>query len=484
MTQSTAAPRSNPQLRLRADPLLTAIADYVDRTAVASKRAYSTARYCLFDALGCALEALDYPACTKLLGPVVPGTVVPNGARVPGTALQLDPVTAAFNLGCMIRWLDFNDSFAGGAGHPSDNIGGVLAVADYISRRNRAATKSPFSMRDVLTALIKSHEIHGLLALENDFGKAGLDHGWFGRVATAAVTAKLLGGGHEEILSAASNACLEVNVRTFRQAPNTGSRKSWAGGDATARGVQLALMACKGEMGYPFALSAKDWGFYDVVLKGKPLVVRRRLGAYVMENVMFKISYPAGAHAQAAIECAIRLHPRVVGRLADVDRILITSHEKAVGVMDKRGPLTNPAARDHCLQYVVAMGLLFGNLTAQDYEDRAAADPRIDPLRAQMSVQASEEYTKAFYDLERRANPAAVEVRFRDGSSSGRVEIEYPIGHPQRRADGIPLLEAKFRASIARWFVPRRQDAILELFGDQRRLEAMAVDEFVDLFIT
>jgi 2-methylcitrate dehydratase len=466
------------------DLLLQKIAEYVTGYESASPEAHRLARLCLMDSLGCALQALQYPACTTLLGPVVADTTVPNGAKVPGTSYQLDPVTAAYNFGMMIRWLDFNDAFTAGAGHPSDNIGGVLAVADYVSRRNIAEGKRPLVMREVLTAIIKAHEVHGIVALENNFGAAGLDHGWFGRVATAAVAAQLLGGGVDEVFSAVSNACLEVNVRTFRQKPNTGSRKSWQGGDSTARGVWLAFMAMKGEMGYPSAISAPTWGFCDVAWNGEPLRVTRELGCYVMENVMFKISYPAGAHAQAAIESAVALASQVEGRLGEIERIVIRTHEKAMKVMDKTGPLRNPADRDHCMQYIVAVGLLFGTLTARDYEDEAAADPRIDTLRSLMQISEEPAYTSAFYDKERAANPTAIEVHFKDGTSAGPVETPYPIGHPNRRTDAIPLLLAKFRSSLALHYPPWQQHALTSVLEDETRLDAIPVPAFVDMTVT
>jgi 2-methylcitrate dehydratase len=465
------------------DRLLMDIARYVDATAIDSDSAYRMARLCLMDSLGCAFQALAYPECTKLLGPIVSGTVVPNGARVPGTSYELDPITAAFNLGALIRWLDFNDAFTAGAGHPSDNIGGILMLADHLSRVALAAGRPALRMRHVLTAIIKAHEIHGILALENNFGAVGLDHGWFGRVATAAVAAKLLGGGVEGIFGAVSNACLEVNVRTFRQKPNTGSRKSWQGGDSTARGVWLALMAAKGEMGYASALCAPQWGYCDAAWRGAALAVTRSFGSHVMENVMFKISYPAGAHAQSAIECAVKLHPMVAARLNDIERIDIATHEKAMKVMDKSGPLSNPADRDHCMQYVVAIGLIFGRLTARDYEDDAAGDPRIDALRALMHITEDPRHTSAFYDAARAANPAAIEVTFKDGSSTGRIETMYPIGHPSRRDDALPLLEAKFRASLTQCFAAKQQQALRNALAGQDTLEAMVVNEFVDLTV-
>src|SRR5215472_611543 len=382
------------------DKVLVDIVDYVTNYKIGSKEAYETARYCLMDTLGCGFEALSFPACTKLMGPIVPGTVVPNGAKVPGTSFQLDPVQAAFNIGCMIRWLDFNDTWlAAEWGHPSDNLGGILAVADYLARRAVHQNARPPTVRDLLTAMIKAHEIQGVLALENSFNRVGLDHVLLVRVATTAVTAAMLGASVEQIVNAISNAWLDGGaLRTYRHAPNTGSRKSWAAGDATSRGVFHALMALKGEMGYPSALSAKTWGFSDVLFRGKPLQLARPLGAYVMENVLFKISFPAEFHAQTAVEAAIKLHPQVRDRSGQIEKIVITTHESAIRIIDKKGPLHNPADRDHCLQYMTAIGLLFGTLTADHYEDKTAADPRVDALREKMVVQEDPRYSREYLE--------------------------------------------------------------------------------------
>jgi 2-methylcitrate dehydratase len=472
-------------IRPKPDKVLVDIADYVSGYSIRSKEAYSTARLCLMDTLGCGFEALSYPACTKLLGPIVPGTIVPNGAKVPGTAYQLDPVTAAFNLGVMIRWLDYNDTWlAAEWGHPSDNLGGILSAADWSSRNAVAAGRTPLTMRDVLTGMIKAHEIQGVIALENSFNRVGLDHVVLVKVATTAVVTQMLGGTHEEIVNAVSNAWIDgQSLRTYRHMPNTGSRKSWAAGDATSRGVRLALMALKGEMGYPSALTAKTWGFYDVLFRGKPFSLKRKYGSYVMENVLFKISYPAEFHAQTAVECAIRLHRQVKDRLDDIDRIVITTHESAIRIIDKQGPLYNPADRDHCIQYMVAIGLMKGALTAADYEDEAASDPRIDRLRAKMRCVEDKHWTRDYLDPQKRSIANAVQVFFRDGTKSEKVAVEYPVGHRRRRKEGIPLLEAKFRTNLARRFAEKRREAILKVCNDPPRLEAMPVYEFVDLFV-
>jgi 2-methylcitrate dehydratase len=467
------------------DAVLVDIADYVNDYVIDSDEAYTTARNCLIDTLGCGLEALGYPACTKLLGPLVAGTVVPDGARVPGTQFQLDPVTAAFNIGAMIRWLDFNDTWlAAEWGHPSDNLGGILATADYLSRRAVAAGKDPLLMRDVLTAMIKAHEIQGVLALENSFNRVGLDHVVLVKVATTAVVAKMLGGTREEIINAVSNAWIDgQSLRTYRHAPNTGSRKSWAAGDATSRGVRLALMALKGEMGYPSALTAETWGFYDVLFNGQEFKFQRSYGSYVMENVLFKISFPAEFHAQTAVEAAIKLHSQVKDRWEEIEKVIITTHESALRIIDKKGPLHNPADRDHCIQYMVACGLLFGTLTAAHYEDEVASDPRIDTLREKMHCIENKQYSVDYHDPEKRSIANALQISFTDGSETEKVEVEYPIGHRRRRADGIPLLEAKFKTNLARRFPPKQQQAIVDLCLDQQRLEATAVNEFVGHFV-
>jgi len=472
-------------IRPKPDKVLTDIADYVSGYRITSKEAYDTARLCLMDTLGCGLEALEYPACTKLLGPTVPGTVVPNGAKVPGTPYQLDPVTAAFNIGAMIRWLDFNDTWlAAEWGHPSDNVGGILATADWLSRTRVAERKAPLVMRDVLAAMIKAHEIQGVIALENSFNRVGLDHVVLVKVASTAVVTHMLGGTREEIVNALSNAWIDGQpLRTYRHAPNTGSRKSWAAGDATSRAVRLALMAVKGEMGYPSALTAKTWGFYDVLFRGRPLRFKRPYGSYVMENVLFKISFPAEFHAQTAVECAVRLHPAVRNRLDEVKRIVITTHESALRIIDKKGPLHNPADRDHCIQYMTAIGLIKGNLTAADYEDGVAADPRIDRLRSKMACVENKAWSRDYLDPAKRSIANAVQVFFTDGSKTENVAVEYPLGHRRRRREGVPLLEAKFRTNLARRLPPKRREAIVALTRDPARLEATPVHEFVDLFI-
>ena len=487
------------------DPLLAQIADYVCDFKITSDEAFNTARYCLMDTLGCGLLAMKYPACTKLLGPIVPGTVVPNGARVPGTNYVLDPVAAAFNIGTLIRWLDFNDTWlAAEWGHPSDNLGAILAVADFISRsrRRKEADKNPesrtqnpesnppphvggYTVRDVLTAMIKAHEIQGILALENSFNRVGLDHVLLVRIASTAVATQLLGGTREQIMNAVSNAWLDGGaLRTYRHTPNTGSRKSWAAGDATARAVQHALMAIKGELGYPTALSAKTWGFSDVLFRGQPIKLARPFSSYVMENVLFKISFPAEFHAQTAVECAVHLHPSVRGRLDDIERVEITTHESAIRIIDKAGPLHNPADRDHCLQYMTAIGLIFGELTADHYEDAVAADPRIDALRAKMVVQEDPRYTREYLEPDKRAIANAVQIFFRGGSATKKVEVEYPVGHRRRRDEGIPLLVKKFQANATTCFPPRRVGKILAQLEDVKKLEQMAAHEFVELFIT
>ena len=472
-------------VRPKPDKVLLDIADYVTGYAIKSKEAYNTARLCLMDTLGCGFEALSYPACTKLLGPIVPGTIVTGGARVPGTSFQLDPVAAAFNLGAMIRWLDYNDTWlAAEWGHPSDNLGGILAAADWASLNAVAKNRKPLLMRDVLTAMIKAHEIQGVIALENSFNRVGLDHVVLVKVASTAVVTQMLGGTQDEIVNAVSNAWIDGQaLRTYRHVPNTGSRKSWAAGDATSRGVRLALMALKGEMGYPSALTAKTWGFYDVLFRGKPFNFKRGYGSYVMENVLFKISYPAEFHAQTAVECAIKLHPQVKDRLDEIDRIVITTHESAIRIIDTQGPLHNPADRDHCIQYMSAVGLMKGSLTAAEYEDEAAADPRIDRLRAKMSCVEDKRWTRDYLDPEKRSIANAIQVFFKDGTHTEKVAVEYPLGHRRRRKEGIPLLEAKFRTNLARRFAEKQRAAILDVCGDQKRLEALPVNEFVDLLV-
>lgn len=480
------APISN--VRPEPDQVLVDIADYVLNYEIKSSLAYETARNCLIDTLGCGLEALEYPACKKLLGPIVPGTVVPHGAKVPGTSFQLDPVQAAFNIGTIIRWLDFNDTWlAAEWGHPSDNLGGILATADWLSRTAVAAGKAPLLMRDVLTGMIKAHEIQGCIALENSFNKVGLDHVVLVKVASTAVVAQMLGLNRDEVINAVSLAWVDgQSLRTYRHAPNTGSRKSWAAGDATSRAVRLALIAKTGEMGYPSVLTAKTWGFYDVFFKGQPFQFQRPYGSYVMENVLFKISFPAEFHSQTAVECAMQIHDQLkaAGKQADdIKAITIRTHEACIRIIDKKGPLNNPADRDHCIQYMVAVPVLFGRLTAGDYEDEIARDPRIDVLRDKIVCVEDPAYTRDYHDPDKRSIANALTVEFNDGSRLPEIVCEYPIGHKRRRAEGIPMLEAKFRTNLARMFPDKQQRRILQVSLDQAALEAMPVHEYVDMYV-
>lgn len=475
---------SNTAASLPPDPLLAEIADYVTSETTFRDEAQSTARLCLMDSLGCALLALNFPECTKLLGPVVPNAVLLSGARVIGTDWKLDPVQAAFNLGTMIRWLDYNDTWlAAEWGHPSDNFGGILATADYLSRQRAASGKPALSVRDVLAAAIQAYEIQGVLALENAFNRVGLDHVLLVRIATTAVVTRLLGGSRQQVLDAVSNAWLDGGaLRTYRHWPNTGSRKSWAAGDATRRGVQLALWTMAGEMGYPTALTAKQWGFQDVMLRGKPITQARPFGSYVMENILFKVSYPAEFHAQTAVEAAVTLHPQVRDRWQDIARIRIETHESALRIISKTGPLRNPADRDHCLQYMTAVGLRRGTLTAEDYEDSAAADPLIDQLRDRMEVVEEPRYSREYLDPDKRSIANAIQIEFTDGSKTERVEVEYPIGHRRRRSAAVPMLRDKFQHNAETRFAPERVQRLLDLFADENRLDAMPVHEFVGLF--
>ncbi len=467
--------------RPQPDQALTDIADYVASYAVGSDAAYETARYCLMDSLACGFLALKYPACTQLLGPVVPGATMPGGARVPGTSYELDPVMAAFNIGTMIRWLDFNDTWlAAEWGHPSDNLGGILAVADYLSRKAAAEGRNSLTVRDVLTAMIKAHEIQGVVALENSFNRVGLDHVLLVRVASTAVVTQMLGGSREQIINAVSNAWIDGGaLRTYRHAPNTGSRKSWAAGDATSRAVRHALITLTGEMGYPSALSARTWGFWDVLFKGKPFTFPQAYGSYVMENVLFKISYPAEFHAQTAVECAMKLHPSVKDRIDQIERVVIETQEPGVRIIDKTGPLANPADRDHCIQYMVAIPLICGRLTALDYEDEVASDPRVDALRTRMTVKENPDFTRDYYAPDKRYIGNAVQVFFKDGSSTERVQIDYPIGHRKRRAEGMPVLVKKFETSVAAHFAPKQAELVRQTFADARKLDALPVSEFM-----
>src|SRR5476649_1502448 len=471
-------------VRPEPDRVLVDIVDYVLNYKIDSTLALDTARNCLIDTLGCGLEALTYPACTKLMGPIVPGTIVPNGAKVPGTSFQLDPVQAAFNIGAMIRWLDFNDTWlAAEWGHPSDNLGGILATADWLSRNAVATGKKPLSMKDVLIAMIKAHEIQGCIALENSFNKVGLDHVLLVKLASTAVVGQLIGLTRDELINAVSLAWVDgQSLRTYRHSPNTGSRKSWAAGDATSRAVRLSLIAKTGEMGYPSVLMAKTCGFYDVLFKGNEFKFQRPYGSYVMEQILFKISFPAEFHSQTAFEAAMTIHEALhrLGRTAeDIKKITIRTHEACIRIIDKKGPLNNPADRDHCIQYMVAVPILLGRLTAGDYEDAIAKDPRIDKLRDKIVCVEDKRFTKDYHDPEKRSIANALTVEFKDGKRMPEIVVEYPIGHKRRRKDGMPILVEKFKTNLARRFPEKQRAAILDLALDPRRLEATPVQEFV-----
>jgi 2-methylcitrate dehydratase len=468
------------------DQVIADIADYALGHRISSDLAYETAHYCLLDTLGCGLEALEYPACTKLLGPIVPGTVVPNGARVPGTSYQLDPVQAAFNIGAMIRWLDYNDTWlAAEWGHPSDNLGGILAVADWLCRSGAAS----LTMRDVLTAMIKAHEVQGCIALENSFNKVGLDHVVLVKVASTAVVSSLLGLTRDQTINAISLAWVDgQSLRTYRHAPNTGSRKSWAAGDATSRAVRLALMAQAGEMGYPSALTAKTWGFYDVSFRGQQFRFQRPYSSYVMENVLFKISYPAEFHSQTAVESAIKLHAELARRglnASAIKSITVRTHEACLRIIDKKGPLSNPADRDHCIQYMIAVPLIHGRLTAADYEDAIALDPvwgpRIDAVRDRITCIEEPQFTRDYHDPEKRSIANSLRMELDDNTVLDET-VEYPIGHKRRRAEGMPLLIEKYKRNLARRFPSEQQQRILDASMDRSTLERTPVSEYVDLY--
>ena len=478
---------ANSAVNVRPDPdrELVEIADYVKNYEIDSVEARETARNCLMDTLGCGFLAQTFPECLKHLGPLVPGTVVPTGARVPGTSFELDPVKAAWDIGCMIRWLDFNDTWlAAEWGHPSDNLGGILAVADYVSRNALASGSAPLLMKDVIDAMVKAHEIQGCLALENSFNRVGLDHVLLVRVASTAVVSDMLGGTRDQLVDALSHAFIDgSSLRTYRHAPNAGPRKSWAAGDATSRAVRLAMLVLKGEIGCPSALSVPVWGFYDVSFQNKPFRFQRPYGSYVMENILFKISYPAEFHAQTAVEAAVTLHPEVSLRLHDIDKIVLTTHESAIRIISKTGALNNPADRDHCLQYMVAVGLLKGDLVAEDYEDGVAADARLDLLRNSMVVEEDPRFSDEYHQPDKRSIANAVQVFFRDGTSTEKVTVEYPLGHRRRRGEGIPLLEDKFRRNLSTRFSAPRANQIELLCMDQVALEATPVNEFMDLLV-
>ncbi|MBA2652322.1 MAG: bifunctional 2-methylcitrate dehydratase/aconitate hydratase [Tatlockia sp.] len=468
------------------DLVISGIVDYVLNTEIKSVDAYETARLCLMDTLGCGMLALNFPECTKLLGPIVPGATLANGARVPGTDYELDPVQAAFNIGTMIRWLDFNDTWlAAEWGHPSDNLGAILAVADYVSRKNLKEGKAAIKMHEVLTAMIKAHEIQGCLALENSFNRVGLDHVILVKVASAALAAALFGADRDMMLRTLSQVFVDgQSLRTYRHAPNAGSRKSWAAGDATSRAVRLALIAATGEMGYPSALSAPTWGFYGVLFDSKPFKFQRSYGSYVMENVLFKLSYPAEFHAQTAVECAVALHPQVSERFDEIARIELVTHESAIRIISKQGALYNPADRDHCLQYMVAIGLLFGDLRAEHYENEVAADSRIDLLREKMHVSENQQFSRDYLDPEKRSIANSMKIFFKDGSQSEQITVEYPIGHRRRREEGIPVLQDKFKRNLATRFDSARVEKIVKAMNDTNSLAAMSVVDFMALWIS
>jgi 2-methylcitrate dehydratase len=467
------------------DQVLVDIAKYACSAEVGTDLAFETATYCLMDSLACGFQALKYTACTRLLGPIVPGATMAGGSRVPGTSFELDPVQAAFNIGTMVRWLDFNDTWlAAEWGHPSDNLGAILSVADYLSRKALVEGGRRPLVHELLAAMIKAHEIQGVAALENSFNRVGLDHVILVRVASTAVVTAMLGGTMDQVINAVSNAWIDGGaLRTYRHAPNTGSRKSWAAGDATSRGVLHALMALKGEMGYPSALSAKTWGFYDVLFNGKAFEYPQAYGSYVMENVLFKLSFPAEFHAQTAIECAIALHSQIRQRLGEIDQIVIETQEPGVRILDKTGPLANPADRDHCIQYMVAIALIFGRLTAADYEDSIAADPRVDDMRSKMLVRENATFTEEYYDAGKRYIGNAVQVFFKDGTSTERVRVDFPIGHRKRRAEAMPVLLQKFEASVDAHFDKPQAEKIKSVFCDRARLEGLPVDDFVSIMV-
>jgi len=472
-------------VRPNPDDVLVKIADYVLDKQIESEEAYNTARYCLMDTLGCGLLALTFPDCVKLLGPYVEGTEVPGGVRVPGTKHILDPVKGAWDIGAIIRWLDFNDTWlAAEWGHPSDNLGGILATADYLSQKNISEGKDPLSMKDVLTYMIKAHEIQGILALENSFNRVGLDHVILVKVASTAVISAMLGLNKEQTIDALSQAWVDgQSLRTYRHAPNAGPRKSWAAGDATSRALQLVLLTQKGQIGYPSVLTTPTWGFYDVQFKGEQFSLPREFTSYVMENVLFKISFPAEFHAQTSVEAAVILHEEIKDRIDEIETVEITTHESAIRIISKEGALNNPADRDHCIQYMTAIGLLKGDLVAEDYEDDVASDPRIDELRSKMVIKEDERYTKEYLEEDKRSIANAIVIHFKDGSSTEQVEVEYPIGHRRRREQGIPLLIEKFKANLGTQFSENRTKEILSMCEDQSTLENSSVIDFMNLMI-
>ena len=477
----------NVDSNVRPDPdkVLVKIADYALNTSIESKEALTTARYCLMDTLGCGLLALTFDDCKNLLGPYVENTQVPGGVRVPGTKHVLDPVKGAWDIGAMVRWLDFNDTWlAAEWGHPSDNLGGILAAADYISQKNVQLGKKGLTIYDVLVSMIKAHEIQGILALENSFNRVGLDHVVLVKIASTAVISSLFGLTKEQTINALSQAFVDgQSLRTYRHAPNVGPRKSWAAGDATSRALQLVLLTLKGQIGYPSAITAPIWGFQDVLFKGKELRLPQEFGSYVMENVLFKVSFPAEFHAQTAVEAAVILHSEVKDRVNDIQKIVISTHESAIRIISKEGQLNNPADRDHCIQYMTAVGLLKGNLVAEDYEDDVASDPRIDLLRSKMVIEEDKRYSREYLEADKRSVANAVQIFFEDGSSTEKIEVEFPIGHRRRREEGLPLLIEKFKNNLGTQFSESRSEVILNLCLDESKLESTAVSDFMELIV-
>lgn len=478
----------NVDSNVRPDPdeVLVKVADYVLNKSIESKEAFTTARYCLMDTLGCGFLALTFDDCKDLLGPYVENTQVPGGVRVPGTKYVLDPVKGAWDIGAMVRWLDFNDTWlAAEWGHPSDNLGGILAAADYISQKNIQLGKESLTVYDVLVSMIKAHEIQGILALENSFNRVGLDHVLLVKIASTAVISSLFGLSKEQTINALSQAFVDgQSLRTYRHAPNAGPRKSWAAGDATSRALQLVLLTLKGQIGYPSAITAPIWGFQDVLFKGKDLRLPQEFGSYVMENVLFKVSFPAEFHAQTAVEAAVTLHCNMETRVNDIHKIVISTHESAIRIISKEGKLNNPADRDHCLQYMTAVGLLKGNLTAEDYEDGVASDPRIDLLRSKMVIEEDKRYSQEYLEADKRSIANAIQIFYEDGSFSEKIEVEYPIGHRRRRGEGIPLLIEKFKNNLSTQFSESRSEAILNLCLDESKLESLAVSDFMELMVS
>ena len=478
----------NVDSNVRPDPdeVLVKVADYVLNKSIESKEAFTTARYCLMDTLGCGFLALTFDDCKDLLGPYVENTQVPGGVRVPGTKYVLDPVKGAWDIGAMVRWLDFNDTWlAAEWGHPSDNLGGILAAADYISQKNMQLGKESLTVYDVLVSMIKAHEIQGILALENSFNRVGLDHVLLVKIASTAVISSLFGLSKEQTINALSQAFVDgQSLRTYRHAPNAGPRKSWAAGDATSRALQLVLLTLKGQIGYPSAITAPIWGFQDVLFKGKDLRLPQEFGSYVMENVLFKVSFPAEFHAQTAVEAAVTLHSNIETRVNDIHKIVISTHESAIRIISKEGKLNNPADRDHCLQYMTAVGLLKGNLTAEDYEDGVASDPRIDLLRSKMVIEEDKRYSQEYLEADKRSIANAIQIFYEDGSFSEKIEVEYPIGHRRRRSEGIPLLIEKFKNNLSTQFSESRSEAILNLCLDESKLESLAVSDFMELMVS